>query len=126
MRPVNGKVPVRVLNSRENPVVLKNFCPTTRKLTEFETRQLEEPKLKAEEARKIINLINLSHLKGEEYDSLYRICLKYFDTFHDPDELLGVTNLYKENITLQKDCRPVYKKPYRLPHAQKKHNRRRD
>lgn len=74
----------------------------------------------ASKVRSIIDLIELNHLKDKEYDSIYRICLKYYDVFQHPDDPLVVTNLYKETITLQKEARPVHKKPFRLPHSQKK------
>lgn len=119
VRPQNGKVPVRILNTRDERVELINFVPNTHKLRNYELRGLAEPKLTSEKARKIIDVIELKHLRGEEFDSVYRICLKYFDVFHDKDEPLGVTNLYREKIALAPGAQPSYKKPYRLPHAQK-------
>lgn len=121
VQPRDGQVPIRILNTREEAVVVNNFSPMTTKLNEYEIHNFRDHKMTSERARKVINLIELNHLRGEKYDAIYRICLKYFDVFQQPDEPLGVTNIYRETITLQKDARPVYKKPsYILPYAQKK------
>lgn len=120
-KPENGKIPVRILNTRGEPVVLKNFCPSTRKLEEFNIHSsFEKTRMTSEKAREIIDLIKLNHLKGIEHDSLYRICLKYFDVFHNPSDKLGVTNLYKEKIVLHPNAQPVFRKQYRMAQSQKK------
>ena len=115
----NGKLPVRIMNTSAEEVQLRNFSPTLRKLEDFDMVNLQKPKLTADKARRILELIDLSHLQGSEYEQIQQICTKYFDVFHHPDDPLGVTNLYKESIKVNKGARPAYRKQYRTPHSQK-------
>lgn len=120
VKPVNGRIPVKMLNTRNEPVKICNYSPSTRPISDFTIHNFQRSALTPQKAREIIDLLQLGHLKGEEYDSIYRICLKYFNIFHHPNDQLGVTNLYKENIVLEKSARPAYRKPYRQAQAQRK------
>lgn len=111
----NGRVPVRVLNTRDETVRLVNFTPTTRDIAEFNICSSQTNEKSASKAKKVTDSIDLKHLEGPERVEIYRICSKYFDNFYIDDEKLGVTNLYKEAIKIEQGAQPVYTASYRLP-----------
>ncbi|KAK9732067.1 RNase H-like domain found in reverse transcriptase [Popillia japonica] len=67
---------------------------------------------------KVLDLIDMKTLNKEERDSIQKICAKY-SVFLLENDTVTVTNVITESITLKDNARPVYVKPYRLPHAHK-------
>lgn len=117
--PVNGKIPIRILNTRETDVQLINFQVDTSILDEYFICQFEKPVMNAKRVKQLFSLLNLNGLKMEEQKSIENVCAKYPDVFHLPGDKLGTCNVYKQSIDLKPHTFPIYTKPYRLPHAQK-------
>ena len=118
-RPKSHMIPVRLLNTNDREIKIKNFRPKTRKLEEFELYHLEKNSISLDRVNKLLDVINISTLNKEEKDSIQKICAKYADVFLLENDPVTVTNICKESITLKQDTKPVYVKPYRLPHFQK-------
>lgn len=118
-RPVNGKVPVRILNTRDKDIPLSYFQVNVNKLNEYDICQFERPTINSDRVKKLFELLNLKGLHISEQISIENICAKYPDVFHLPGDKLGTTTIYQQTIELKPHTTPIYTKPYRLPHAQK-------
>lgn len=119
-RPIEGKIPVKILNTRENEVLLKNCLPKTEKSSEYDICMFEDTAVSVARVKDLFELLKLSnYLNNEEQNSIGSICAKFADIFHMPNDKLSVTNLYKESILLKENTLPTYVKPYRIPHSQK-------
>lgn len=117
-RPQDGKVPVRILNTRENDVYLNNFIPEIRKLSHYDICELNNDNVTVERAKNLFKLLKLNYLNKEEQIEIENICAKFADIFHLPGDKLTKTNLYKQTIHLKENTSPIYVKPYRLPYSQ--------
>lgn len=113
------KIPVKVLNLRNESVCIKNFVPKLSKLEDYNIIEFEENAVSPKRVAQLIKELSLEHLNSEEKDAIHRICCKYSDVFHLPEDKLTYTNVYKQSIQLQNNVTPVYVKPYRLPYSQK-------
>lgn len=119
-KPKDGKIPVKILNTRENEVILTNCAPKTQKLSDYEFCKFSSHDVSVERVKKLLNLLKINlYLNNEEQTSIENICVKFADIFHMPGDKLSITNLYKESIQLKENSTPTYVKPYRLPHSQK-------
>lgn len=118
-RPKLNKIPVRILNVRENDVLLKNFTPETRSLSEYEFCSFSTTDKTVDRIDAILGMLKLDHLQKTEKYSIQKICSKYSDVFYLDEDPFTTTNIYKQKISLQPSKAPVYVKPYRLPHAHK-------
>lgn len=118
--PRNGKIPIKILNTRETDVKLNRFSFEISNLDNYSICTFSKPRVNAERVKELFSVINLNYLKSEEEKtSIKNICAKYSDVFHLPKDKLSVTNIYEHSIQLKPNINPVYVKPYRLPHAQK-------
>lgn len=115
----NNMIPVKILNVRDEVISLRNFKPKIEKLQGYDALKFKDNQISVNRVEKLLNLIKTEHLNREEKLSIDKICAKYSDIFHLPNDPLSVTNIYKQNIYLRESAKPVYVKPYRLPHAQK-------
>lgn len=113
--PINGKLPIQVLNTRENEVGLSYFNPQVEMVSEYTVCSFEESKVDGARVRKMFSRLNLSHLNNEAKISIENICAKFSDVFHLPGDKLTTSNLCEQKITLQPDAQPVYTKQYRIP-----------
>lgn len=118
--PRSGKIPIKILNTRESDVPLFPFMLNITKSSDYELCEFEKPKMNAERVKKLFKELNLNNLSKEEQISIENICAKFPDVFHLPGDRITVTKLYQQTISLKPGSTPVYVKPYRLPHAQKK------
>lgn len=118
-RPNNGKVAVRILNTRETDVNLNYLQLTTCSLDDYFICQFEKPKINSDRVKLLFSLLNLKHLNDEEQKSIENICAKFPDIFHLPGDKLSTTSVYEQTIELKPHTTPIYTKQYRLPHAQK-------
>lgn len=119
LRPVEGKVWVKVMNVNECSVQINNFKPTMVKLEEYESVKFNLTNPHANDrASEVLKLVKLEHLNSEERVAIRNIIVKYNDVFHLQSDKLGVTNLFKQTIALKDGEAPSYVKPYRLAHAQ--------
>lgn len=113
-------IPVKILNVRDENIVIKNFNPKIQKLQDFHLCHFKSySNNSVNRVDRLLDLIKTQDLNKEEKYSLQKICAKYSDVFHLENDSLTVTNIYKERIHLQKFAKPVYVKPYRIPYAQK-------
>ena len=72
----------------------------------------------SERVNKIRDLIRSDHLNKEERESIIKICEQYADIFYLENDYLTMTTAAEHVIKLPENQAPIYKKPYRLPHAQ--------
>lgn len=120
VRPKNGEIPVKILNSREEEVTIKNFRPETVDLDTFDVVQFTGNNISSvKRVDEVLGLVNYKNMNREEQSAIEHIIAKFADVFYLPKDPLSVTNIYKHNIQLEKNASPVYVKPYRLPQAQK-------
>lgn len=119
VKPTNGKIPIRILNTTETDLVLTTISPTLYKASEYDVCSFQETNNNADRVRKVFASLSLKHLNKEEQLSIESICAKYADIFFLPGDKLGTTKLYEHSITLKPNVAPVYVKPYRMPHSQK-------
>ena len=118
-QPKNGKVPVRLLNTRENDVRLSYFCLQLTKLSDYDICNFEKTSINSERVKILFENLDLKKLNYEEKQSIESICAKFPDVFQLPGDKLTTTKSYEQTINLKPNTSPVYTKPYRLPHSQK-------
>jgi len=119
VKPENGKIPVKILNTREEEVKIPKFEPFLHKLSEYNICHFNTNNVNVERVKELFSLLKLNYLNKEEQISIENICAKFSDIFHMPGDKLTTTNIYKPSIQLKDNARPVYVKPYRLPNSQK-------
>lgn len=117
--PICGKIPLKILNTREEEVKLSYFVPDIVSLNDYFLCSFEKSNVNAERVKKLFSILSLKDLNKEEQISIENICAKYSDIFLLPGDKLGVTNLYRQSIHLKDNAIPTYTKPYRLPKSQK-------
>lgn len=119
-RPKSNMIPIKILNTRDTEVTLKNFYPKLANLTDYETCYFSDNKTcSVKRVDELLNTINIDHLNKDEKFAIQKICAKYSDVFQLPNDRLATTNIYKQKIHVKPGASPAYVKPYRLPHAQK-------
>lgn len=118
-KPKNGKVAIRVMNTRNEEVNLNYFNVHVSKSNEYHICQFSKPSINSDRVKLLFSLLKISDLNTEEQKAIENICAKFPDVFHLPGDKLTTTALYEQTIELQTHSTPVYVKPYRLPHAQK-------
>lgn len=118
-QPENGKVPVKILNTRESEVQLRNCLPKTEKFSNYDCCQFSAQNISVNRVKQLFDMLKLTYLNNEEKNSIESLCAKFADIFHMPGDKLSVSNLYKQSIQVKPNTQPVYIKPYRLPHSQR-------
>lgn len=119
VKSMSNRIPVRILNTRNQDVNIKNFTPKIVPLYYYDICQYNPVHKTVDRIDKLLNTVKLDHLEKSQKFSLQKICSKYSDVFHLKGETLTTTNIYKQKIHLQPNTSPVYVKPYRLPYSQK-------
>lgn len=117
--PRKGRIPIKILNTRDVEVKLSYFMPSVSPLDSFDICSFGNTLINADRVKKMFSLLDLKHLNTEEQISIENICAKYSDIFYIDGDKLGVTNVYNQSIQLKENVTPVYVKPYRLPKSQK-------
>lgn len=121
VRPKKGKIPVRILNTREEMVNIKQFTPLMKPLSEFNLlEKTESDDSESEREKLLFENLDLKHLKGNEKASVENICRKFSDLFLLPGDKLTYSNVFEQSIPLKPGVAPIYKKPYRIPHSQQR------
>lgn len=118
-KPQNGKIPIKILNTRDVDIKLSKFSLSESKLSDYYICQFSKPIMNSERVKKLFSLLQLNNLNEEERKSIENICAKFPDVFHLPGDKLTTTPLYHETIELKPHTTPIYTKPYRLPQSQK-------
>lgn len=106
---------VRILNTNNNMTYVNLNQLDYSNVSDYFVYKTTE--LDPEHDEKILQLIN-SNTRAPYNKSFTEFCKSYTDIFSLKDELLTTNNFYKQKI-LVKDNEPVYKRNYRMPHAQK-------
>ncbi|KAJ8709933.1 hypothetical protein PYW07_009299 [Mythimna separata] len=119
VKPTNGKVPLQILNTRDEDVNLYNITLNKTKLSDYRICHFSKPVMNADRVKNLFSLLKLNGLNEEEMKSIENICAKFPDVFHLPGDKLSTTPLCQQTIELKAHATPVYTKPYRLPYAQK-------
>ena len=104
--PVNGKIPIRMVNFRNKKVSVKALQPEIKSAKDYlviETKYTKE----------------LDHLSSSEKETIVQICIKYADIFCLAEDKLTVTKIYNPEIKTVPSAQPIYSKPYKIPHVQK-------
>lgn len=118
--PTNGKIPVRIMNVRNESVNLNNFSPKLRQSKDFDIFELGSTALYDKNRIEVLlSELNLKHLDKIDQDMISKICIKYSDIFCLKNDSLSTTPIYKQSITLKPNTQAVYTKPYKLPHSQR-------
>ena len=117
--PVNGKIPIRILNTTEKTVTLTEIKPNIHKLSEYNLCSFDSCTQGADRVKTLLSNLNLKHLNLEEKIAVQNVCAKYADIFYLPGDTLKTTPIYNHKIHLKEHASPIYMKPYRLPHSQK-------
>ncbi|KAL4103382.1 hypothetical protein QTP88_018759 [Uroleucon formosanum] len=117
----NGKVIISILNITEMPQnVSLNNLNKIRYDHEFEYNT--QPIINNDNKRKRINEIRKSirsdHMDNEQRQSILEICEHYQDIFYLTGDTLTCTDTLTHKINIPENQEPIYKRPYRLPHAQ--------
>ena len=119
-RPMEGNIPVRILNTRDEKVKIKFSEIQSYPADEFSILSFENSNNdRKSRLKKLESELRISHLNPEERCTISQICQKYNEVFHLDGDKLTVTNVSKAEIKLKPDTSPVYCKPYRLPQSQK-------
>lgn len=119
-QPLNNKILIPIMNTREESVTINNFNPNLEEyqgiINQFcDIRITDETRINT-----ITQLIKIpSELNTEEKSSILEICSRYQDLFQLPNEFLSHTEAIKHEIPLFSDTAPINVRPYRLPQAQK-------
>lgn len=117
--PKDGKIPVKILNVSKKTVFLNEIKPKMEKLDNYDIVQLNDCKEIPNRTQQLLRELKLNHLSGNEKESIKKICLKYNDIFCLENDKLTVTKILTPSINVKDNTKPVYTKPYRLPHSQK-------
>ena len=113
------EVPIRILNTNESEVILRNFRPKVDKFVNYECVAFEEVPLSVKRVDEVLGQIRYDMLTSEEKTDIEKICAKYADVFYLEGDQCTVTNVYKQAIKIKDGTAPTYIKPYRLPYSQK-------
>ena len=115
----SSKIPVKILNVRDEDIKIKNFKPKLDKSVDYYIFNFDNNPQSVNRVDRLLNNLDMRNLNKEEEMSIQKICAKYSDVFYLENDPLTVTNIYKQSIKLQNNTTPVYRKPYRLPQSQK-------
>lgn len=121
VKPTDGKIPIKILNTRETDVKINWVEPKSTAVEDYYVLNYKpSTKKRAKRIDNLLNQINIEKLNKEEIQEIKSICSKYEDIFHLDGDTLTYTNISTAQINLKPDAKPIYCKPYRLPHSQKK------
>lgn len=117
--PKDGKILIKILNTREDEVCLNHFTPEVDSLCDYEISSFNKNNIDGTRVRSMFSMLKLDHLNQEEKTSIQNICAKFSDIFYLPGDKLSTSYLDPQKIILKDNITPVYKKPYRLPYSQR-------
>lgn len=117
--PINGTIPVKILNVTECDLVLPNITPTIHKLSDYSLCSFERNTKNAVRVKNVFKQLKLNHLNEEERTAIENVCAKYADIFYLSGDSLQTTDVYSHTISLKPHTSPIFTKPYRLPYSQK-------
>ena len=120
-QPLNGMIPVRIVNFRNKPVAIDHFEPHIELASNYHVIELckKGDNIDKIRASKLLKELKLNHLAGSDMKTIKQICLKYADIFCLEGDKLETTNVYCPTVTVKPNSQPLFSKPYRLPHSQR-------
>lgn len=119
IKPFNGKIPLRILNTTEKDLVINKIEPIIHDASDYNICSFSRCDKSVSRVKRIFSMLDLKHLNEEEKISIENLCAKYPDIFFLPGDKLTTTHVYQHSIRLQPNAEPVFVKPYRLPYSQK-------
>lgn len=119
VKPSQGEIFVKVLNTRGEKVKINNLRPKIRPVTDYEICNFSKEPIGSERVDKLMNILDYTGLNSEEKSAVQSIVTKFADVFHLENDPATHTEIYKQPIHLKPDATPVYVRPYRIPHSQK-------
>jgi hypothetical protein len=117
--PREGKIFVKILNTREENVEISNYFPklvTTGEYVKHDFSPVGVSKARIEE---LLKTLDMEGLNTEEDKAIRVICSKFSDIFHLKNDKFTHTHIYKQSIALKPNAQSVFMNPYRIPHSQK-------
>lgn len=117
--PVNGVIPIKILNVTEKDLMLPSVNPIIHKLEKYNICAFNRSIKNADRVKKLFANLQLDHLNDEEQTTIENICAKYADIFYLKGDSLSTTDVYKHTITVKPNTNPIFTKPYKLPYSQK-------
>lgn len=116
--PAKGPKHVKIVNTSDSEVVLRNFKVTHEPLKNFYVIKNATP-YSVEERKKLIRENFTEKLRDQpspDKDEIIDLCVEYHDIFHLPNDTLTANNFYEQDIQLT-DPTPIYRRNYRTPHS---------
>lgn len=120
VKPTCGRIPIKILNTTEENFIISEIKPVIHSLSDYNLCSFTKTEKNANRVKRLFSSLQLKHLNEEEQVSVENLCAKYNDIFYLPGDSLTTTDIYKHSITLKPNVAPIFSKPYRLPHSQKK------
>jgi hypothetical protein len=115
----NGRAIISMLNiSEEFKHVHETDLNKIMYDSEYEIYTVEKEDNNNERITRLRQIIKTEHMDENERQSIYKICEKYNSIFHMEGDVLTFTNAGTHIVKLKQDQSPIYRRPYRLPHAQ--------
>lgn len=119
VQPLNGKIPVRMVNVKNKPVTISELKPVIKPANDYLVLSTGHSGNKVDRIQQLLKELELNHLSNIEKQQVEQICSKYADIFCLENDQLTVTDIYSPVVKLKNNQQPIYSKPYKLPHAQK-------
>ena len=118
-KPINGKMPIQILNTREEDINLSFFSQHVEKLSDYKVLYFDKPTVNSDRVKRLFKELKLNYLNKEEQLEIEKICAKFSDIFSLEGDTFTTCNIYEQSIVLKPNAVPIYKKQYRLPKSQK-------
>lgn len=93
VKPKNGKIPIRIMNTRDEDVNLIFLNLLTTKLSDYNICQFNRPNINSDRVKLLFSLLKLNNLNEEEQKAIENICAKFSDVFRLPGDKLTTTAL---------------------------------
>lgn len=113
----NNICTVNLVNSTENPISITSKDFEFDDLNNYELINVTTS-VSRQRLDQLLSEIKTDHLNSEEFDSITKICKEFNDIFFLEGDTLSHTNAVEHKIPLTSK-KPIFVKPYRLPHHQK-------
>ncbi|CAG5034648.1 unnamed protein product [Parnassius apollo] len=122
VQPKNKRVPIKILNTRDEEIRLNNFTLDVEPLREYNIFKFGQCKSSSNRAKSLLPLLELNHLNNEEKESIESICSKYSDIFFLPDAsdlAVGAVLCNKNRKPIAYASRPLNKAEKNYPVIEK-------
>lgn len=118
--PKNGFKHVQIVNTTDEEIIIPSFDVSYEPLKDYLCVQHNTDLSLNDRKKRVRELCSakLSEHAEADRESVVQICESFSDIFHLPGDKLSVNNFYEQEIQLV-DKKPLYRKNYRLPEAQK-------